>query len=187
MRVVGRSSSRSSSSGSGRTGGSSGSGEDADADALWFSRVTAAATAFEQRWTMLTLQRVNADLAFRLRKQQQQLMLARTAGSSDEVAEQAQALCRGYAVVIAAMEAANVADDAYQIGRCPVTGLVVAIGEQAASGNRVRQVHGEDAIHLTPDEVASLFASIEGLKSITAIKQQFPGSEVVGRYIDQGT
>lgn len=130
---------------------------------------------------MLALRRVDSDLAERIHDQRNLFVEAVVTGSARDVAEHGAAMCRGYQVAIAALESADASDDAYQIGRDPKTGTVVAIGDQKAAVNRVRELYGENVIHVTPDEIASLFASVEALKSVGAVKQRFPGAELIER------
>ena len=96
-------------------------------------------------------------------------------------------LAKGYAVAVATLEGAGAEDDAYQLGRCPTTGTVVAIGEQRAAVERVREIHGEAVVWITPDEVATLFASVEGFKAVAAVKKRFPGAEIIDRHLHEGT
>lgn len=156
----------------------------------WTQNVAAAAAAFESRWTMLSLRRVDADLAANLTAQRElwheaQFLYRSRADGHDELLAQGAAMCRGYAAAVQAMEDANAEDDAYMLGYDPKTGTTVAITPQKAVGDRVRELHGERVVLLSPDEVASLFGSIEGLKAIAAIKQRFPGAEIIEKYPDE--
>ena len=153
----------------------------------WFAQVATAATAFESRWTMLALRRVDADLAQRLGEQRNLFDHACITGTADEIETQGAAMCRGYAAACRALEAAGAADDAYLLGRCSRTAMVVAIGEQKAAVERVRELHGADVVWITPDEVATLFASAEGLKMVAAVKQMFPGAEIIDRHATAGS
>lgn len=149
--------------------------------AKWLAAISQAAQAFEARWTMLALRRVDADLATRLHEQRNLFVEAYVTGEIADVDVHGAAMCRGYVVAIAAMESVGVPDDAYQLGQCPKTGTLVAIGDQKAAVNRVREVYGDGVIFISPDEVASLFASVEALKSVGVVKQRFPGAEIVER------
>jgi hypothetical protein len=88
-------------------------------------------------------------------------------------------MCRGYVKAVQTMDSAAEPDDAYQLGQDPRTGFRVAIGEQKASAERVRELHGDTVIWTTPDEVAAILAGIEGFRPIAAIKRLFPGAEVL--------
>ncbi len=156
----------------------------------WVENVAADAAAFEGRWTMLSLKRVDPDLADDLDAQRDlwheaKFLYRSRADGHDELVAQGAALCRGYAVAVRTMEEVAAEDDAYVIGRCPRTGTTVAVTQQKAAGERVRELYGEPTIILSPDEVASLFGSIEALKAIGAIKQRFPGAEIIEKYPDE--
>lgn len=171
-----------------------------DAWRFWMDNVAAAASAFEGRWTMLALKRVDPDLAADLDAQrdlwhQAQFMyrapgpreLARGRGGDghDELVAQGSAMCRGYAAAVRALEASGCEDDAYVLGHDLKTGTTVAITHQKAASDRVRELHGARVVLISPDEVASLFGSIEALKAIAAIKQRFPGAEIIEKYPDE--
>ena len=83
------------------------------------------------------------------------------------------------------MQNAQIEDDAYMLGTDLVTGTKVAIGTQKAAAQRVRQIHGNNVIWLTPDEVARMLAGLESFKTIGAVKKLFPGAEVIDRYPDE--
>jgi hypothetical protein len=153
----------------------------------WHGEVSRAALPFESRWTFLALRRVDADLARRLHEQRGLFDQACIMGEAGEVEEQGAALCRGYVAAVRALTTADCPDDAYMLGSDPATGLKVAVGHQRAAVERVREVHGEDVIWITPDEVAALMASVEAFKFVGAVKQFFPGAEVIQRYAEAGT
>ena len=88
-------------------------------------------------------------------------------------------MCRGWAAVARAMEAAEAEDDAYLLGLHGPTGTKVAIGEQRHAIARVRELHGDKVIWITPDEVAALVGGMEMLK---AAKGVFPDAEVIKLY-----
>lgn len=144
------------------------------------------AQLLESRWTYATLRRVDPDVARRLHDQRNLFVEACVTGMARDVVDHGEALCRGYAVAVRILEDAGEADDAYQLGHDLVTGLKVAIGAQRAALNRIRQVHGEDVIWLTPDEVARMLAGIETFKTIGAVKKMFPGAEIIDRYESEG-
>lgn len=149
----------------------------------WLGEVSNAALAFEQRWTMAALKRVSPDLSRRLFEQRGLFDQSLITGTADEIETQGSAMCRGYVAAVRALEGEP--DDAYVIGKCPRTGFTVAIGQQKAAADRVREVHGERVVWVTPDEVASLLNSVEAFKPIAAIKRLFPGAEIVDRYADE--
>lgn len=147
--------------------------------------VTEAASAFEARWTMLTLKRVDPDLFKALREQIELYYQATVHGNPADASRHGKGLARGYAAAVHVMEENQVEDDAYLVGRH--NGLVVFISDQKAVQERVSDyaVTGERAILMSPDEVAMLFSSIEGLGAIAAIKQLFPGAVLIERYPDE--
>lgn len=153
----------------------------------WLGEVSAAAIPLESRWTMLALRRVDEGLARRLHEQRGLFDQAVFSGSSDEIETHGSAMCRGYAAAVRALSSAEEPDDAYQLGSDPETGCRVAIGSQKAAVARVREIHGEDVIWITPDEVACLLSSVEKFKFVGAVKQMFPGAEVIQRYADAGS
>ncbi|MEG9883736.1 MAG: hypothetical protein V6Z86_03785 [Hyphomicrobiales bacterium] len=137
------------------------------------------AEAFESRWTLAALKRVDADLHRRFNEQQGLYHEALITGSDHEVEEQAAAMCRGWAAIARAMEAAGTEDDAYLLGFHGTTGAKVAIGEQKHAIARVRELHGDKVIWITPDEVAALVGGMELLK---VAKGVFPDAEVINLY-----
>jgi hypothetical protein len=144
----------------------------------WFGEVSAAAQAFEARWTRLSLARVDAELAQRLMEQRKLFDQACVTGTPDEVEEHGAAMCRGYAAAMAAMEQAEQADSAYMIGIDTTSGLKVAIGQQRAAAARVVELHGSSTVWVTPDEVAAMIA-LAPFNGIKDIKQVFPGAEII--------
>jgi hypothetical protein len=144
--------------------------------------ITDAASAFEARWTMLALRRVDHELHEALREQQGLYYEATMHGAPGDVATQGRALVRGYAAAVNAMEQAGHHNDAYLVGRH--NGVVVVISDQKAVQSRLVDIasNGERAILMSPDEVALLMGSLEGL---SMIKQLFPGAEVIDRYPDE--
>ena len=74
---------------------------------------------------------------------------------------------------------ADTPDDAYLLGVCPRTGTKVAIGDQVAARARVREIHGEQVIWMTPHECASLLASQQ---TVASLKRLFPGAELIDLY-----
>lgn len=151
----------------------------------WRAEVGNAALPFEARWTWLALRRVSPDIGRRLFEQRGLFDQACLVGGDAEVAEQGAALCRGYAAAVRALEQADEPDDAYMVGFDSATGLRIAIGEQRAAVERVRELHGDRVVWVTPDECAKLLAGVEAFKLVGAVKQFFPGAEIVDRYSDE--
>lgn len=146
-----------------------------------------AAAAFESRWTIAALRRVDPDLCARLLEQRALTDEALVTGSLDEARKHAAAMCRGYAAVARRLDEAKVEDDAYLVGFDSTTGTRIAIGEQRAAAERVREIHGERIVWVTPDELAALVASLEAFKAIALVKSYFPGAEYrpIDTYADQ--
>lgn len=138
--------------------------------------VSPAAGAFEGRWTMSALKRIDADLHEALVDQQRMFNAAIVTGSKHDVREHAEAMVRGYAAAVRCMEASGADDDAYMVGLDARTGTRVAIGQTKHSIGRVQRVHGEQCVFMTPDEVAKLVA---GSQMLASIKSVFPDAEVV--------
>jgi hypothetical protein len=147
--------------------------------------VTRVASAFEARWTMLALKRVDSELYGALKEQQALYYEATVHGTSDDIEAQGRALARGYAAAVHAMQQADYPDDAYLVGRH--NGMVVVISNQKATQSKLVELAstGERAVLMSPDEVAVLMGSMRGLTAIGAIKQLFPGAEVIDRYPDE--
>ena len=140
-------------------------------------RVSDAAAPFESRWTLRTLQRLEPELFERFADQQGLYHEALVTGTPDDVEEQSAAMCRGWAAVTRAMEAAGAPDDAYLLGFH--AGTRVAIGEQKHAIARVRELHGDQVVWITPDEVAALIA---GLEAIKVAKSLWPDAEIIRLY-----
>lgn len=145
----------------------------------WLGQVSEAAAAFERRWTMAALRRVNRDLASRLIEQRNLFDEATVTGSKAEIDLHGAATCRGYTAAISAMEAAAEPDDAYLLGQDIRSGFRVAIGHQTVAADRVSEHLGQSVVFITPDEVAAVMAGLEGFKTLAIIKQRFPGCEVL--------
>lgn len=150
-------------------------------------RTSESAALLESRWTYATLRRRDPEIARRLHDQRNLFAEACVTGRAREIVDHGEALCRGYATAVRVLEESGEQDDAYLVGVDLVTGLKVAIGAQRAALARIRQVHGEDVIWLTPDEVARIMAGIESFKTIGAVKKMFPGAEILDRYEDEGS
>jgi hypothetical protein len=152
----------------------------------WMRVVSEAAIPFESRWTLAALRRVDPDIHARLREQRNLFDAVLVTGSLAEVEAHGAAMCRGYAKAIAVLEQAAEPDDAYLLGEDPASGFRVAIGDQKAAANRVRELHGAMVVWITPDEVAAVLSHIEAFKPIAAIKRLFPGAEMLGVRGEEG-
>lgn len=145
----------------------------------WHDEESQAALAFERRWTLRALRRVAPELAVLLEEQRALFSDAKASGDFREIELQGSAMCRGWQAAVTAMEAAGEPDDAYLFGYCTKSGCKVAIGDRHSSAERVADLYGGNVVWLSPDEVATLYASQQGFKAIDAIKRRFPGAEVV--------
>jgi hypothetical protein len=153
----------------------------------WSLVVTDAALTFERRWTDLALRRVDSALARLLHEQILMFQEACLTGTPEDIGMHGSATCRGYAAAVRAMDAAGAADDAYQLGSDPKTGVKVAIGEHRGILGRVQELHGSEVICITPDEVAVMIGNSSSIEGIVEIKKLFPGAEVVRPYDDKGS
>jgi hypothetical protein len=142
--------------------------------------VTKAASGFETRWTMLSLRRVNGALADALREQKELYHQATVSGTKRQQQEHAEALIRGYAAAISAMEAAGEADNTYSVGRHD--GTVVIVGATKMPMGMLADKPDPSVkrvIVITADEIAFLFDTLPAFQKIADIKHLFPGAEVV--------
>ena len=145
----------------------------------WMGVVSDAAIAFENRWTWAALQRVDREIHRRLSEQRSLFDRAMVTGTAEEIETHGAAMVRGYAVAVQMLEAAGMADDAYLLGQDVRTGFRVAIGERKATAARVRKLHGNAVVWITPDEVAAVLANLERFKPIADLKRLFPGAEML--------
>jgi hypothetical protein len=145
----------------------------------WGVAVADAALPFEARWTMAALKRTDPELHRRLVEQRGLFDAAMVTGRPEEIAAHGAAMVRGYARAVQVLDQATVPDDAYMLGQDPRSGFRVAIGEQKAAVQRVRELHGDTLIWVTPDEVAAILANLEAFKPIAVIKRLFPGAEIL--------
>ena len=141
---------------------------------VWPPRVTAAALAFEARWTRNALRRVAPALADRFDLQTRLYREAVEDGTAEQIETHGGGMCRGYAACAAALQDAAADDDAYLIGSSD--GVTVAIGEARAAVDRVKEKFGNDVVFITPDEVAEL---VTKLPVVSEVKRVFAGAELV--------
>jgi hypothetical protein len=139
--------------------------------------VADAAQPFESRWTLRALLSVDPDLYEAFRDQQALWNTALITGDDSDVTQQTAAMVRGWQAITRRMD--GTPDDAYLLGVCPRTGTKVAIGDQTAARARVREIHGEAVIWMTPHECASLLASQQ---VVASLKGLFPGAELIDLY-----
>ena len=144
----------------------------------WQAKVSEAALPFEARWTEAALRRIDPALHARFRKQRELFNTALENGTIDEVVEHGAAMVRAYVAVVAVMEAAGAADDAYQIGRGP-GGLTIAIGPKPCCA-RLQELYGDTVQWFSPDEIAAIIEMDARLKALAEVKRVFPGAEMKG-------
>ena len=137
--------------------------------------IGAASAAFEGRWTMGALRKADLELAARLERQITLWVQADESGDDDAIELQGGALARGYQAAYRIMQEKGVGDDAYLVGRAG--DLTIAIGDPVAVEARAKEVDAS-VVWFTPDEIASLLASLGGFKTVADIKRAFPGSTV---------
>lgn len=137
--------------------------------------ITDAAVAYEARWTLAALHRVDADIHARLRRQIDLWREASCRGSEYEIVAQGEALVRGYRRAVEVMTENGESDGAYLIGRDAGSGLTVAIGHSTASAGRVAALY-PDAVFWTVDEVTAVLSESEAFQRVSAIKRAFPGA-----------
>lgn len=138
-------------------------------------KASRAAELFEGRWTLNALLRVDPDLHEALEDQQGRFHESLSTKNDVEIAEQGEAMCRGWAAAIQAMERSGEAQDAIHIGTFgPV---VVAIGRQRYAPEWVRDQYGEGIVWLTPREVAALHFRVMEAENV---KRLWPDVEIVG-------
>lgn len=152
----------------------------------WWLEVSDAARAFEARWMMLSLQRVDPELALALQQERDAFDQATIVGSCNEVENLGASVCRGFAAATKAMETAGAPDTAYLLGADPVTGFKLAIGMSKGSARRVRDIHGSGYTFCTPDELAAIIGAkiADGDRQadfVTSVKNLCPGAELVRR------
>ncbi len=143
-----------------------------------------AAAAFESRWTMRALRRVDSALYEAIEEQRLFFNEAIWSGEDDQIAEHGKAMCRGWIAAVQRLESAQEPDDAYFLGQDTTSGTMVAVGASSAAVARVRELHGDRVVWITPDEVAAMFA---GMQSVATVKALWPGAEIVRveRYPDE--
>lgn len=135
-----------------------------------------AAALYEARWTLRALRRVDAELCDAIEEQRSMFHEALITGEDEDIIEQGEAMCRGWAAAIRRMEQEQVAEDAGMVGFDPATGMKVVISGQRAVEQRAKELYGDTVVFLTPDEVAAMFA---GLQSVAKVKALWPGAEIV--------
>lgn len=132
------------------------------------------AATFESRWTLGALLRAAPELHEALADQLGMFHESLVTGSDEDIIKHGDAMCRGWAAAIVAMEKSGIADDAYHIGQFGQT--TVAIGRMQKAPEWLREQYGDDVTWLTPREVAAMYMQIESVKRV---KELWPGAEIV--------
>lgn len=140
-------------------------------------RVAIAANAFERRWTVDALRRVDNDLYEALIDQQQMLHEAYFKGTEQEIRRHGSAMCRGWQAAVERMEKEQKPDDAYLMCEDIPTGTKVAIAKHEAAKTRIQQIYGQTVIVLTTAEVAAMFV---GGQALAQVKGLWPDAKIVG-------
>ncbi len=133
-----------------------------------------AAAKFEARFTMNALLREAPDLHEALEDQRGMFHESLVIGTDSEIVEHGEAMCRGWAAAVTAMEKSGITDDAIHIGE--FGGVVVAIGRQQKAPEWLREQYGANVAYLTPRECAALFFKI---REVDAVKKLWPDAEIV--------
>lgn len=133
-----------------------------------------AAALYESRWTVRALRRVDAELCDAIEDQLSMFHESLFRGTDKEITNHGEAMCRGWAAAIARMEHEQEPDDAYMLGQDG--GTIVAISDQRSANARVRDLHGDRVMFITPDEVAAM---VVGLQDIAKVKALWPGAEII--------
>jgi len=149
------------------------------------TQITAAATAYEARWTLAALARVEPDIHSRMQRQIALWATACRGDDDDEIVTQGEALVRGYRRAIEVMTTAGAEDDAYMLGSDEASGLRIAIGHQVAAADRVAALY-PDAVWLSPDEVAGILHSLDGFRFILEAKRHFPAAVTMPQRPEHG-
>src|SRR6266550_1584675 len=147
---------------------------------MW-KRVNDAKAKFEGRWMMLSLCRVNEELYNNLMDQIDIFDDVSITGTAEDIEEHGEATLRGFEVATKVMEKSALEDDAYVMGQCHLTGLKIAIGSAKGSTKRIREIHGQDVVFISPDEIATMIAMKGECESkviafIHETKKLFPGA-----------
>lgn len=150
----------------------------------WWKEVSEAAQKFEARWMMLSLQRINPELAIALQEERDAFDQATIVGSSEDVENLGASVCRGFMAATKAMESAGAPDTAYLLGSDPITGFKLAVGMSKGSARRVREIRGPEYTFYTPDELAALLGAgiADGDRRVdfmTSVKKLYPGAELI--------
>jgi len=133
-----------------------------------------AAAKFEARFTMNALLREAPDLHEALEDQRGMFHESLVTGTDSDIVVHGEAMCRGWAAAITAMEKSGITDDAIHIGEFGE--VVVAIGRQQKAPEWVREKYGDEVRWLTPRAVAAMYFQI---REVDAVKKLWPDAEIV--------
>lgn len=134
-----------------------------------------AARAFEKRWTLATLRRVDPELHALLLGQQADWHESLVKGDMHDLVDQTDAMCRGWAAAVKALETRQVAEDAFLVGM--FQDFTVVISEQRQDLAELRRRLGTDQVVIvTPDEVAAIVVGLGD--TVKAVKDLWPDAEI---------
>lgn len=133
------------------------------------------AARFEARWTMDALCRADPGLYEALTDQIGMFHDSLGRHPDQEIVEQGEAACRGWAAAIVAMEKSGIASDAVHIGE--FGDVVVAIGRQQSAPAHLIERYGERLAWLRPREVAAMYMHYRHAQAVKAI---WPDAEIIG-------
>lgn len=140
--------------------------------------VNDAAAAFERRWTLGALRRLDAELHAKLLRQKDRYSQALVTGTLADARKHAEGMERGWNAAVTAMEGAQAPEDAYWVGQAK-NGQKIAITQQRTAMGRVQEVHGNNVAVFTPDELADL---VVGFELVKQAKELFPDAEIINVY-----
>jgi hypothetical protein len=137
-------------------------------------RVSRAAALFEARWTMGALLRAEPDLHEAIEDQLGRFHESLVTGQDKEIVTHGEAMCRGWAAAIIAMEKSGIAEDAVHIGE--FGDVIVAIGRAQRCPEWLRERYGEGLTYLRPREVAAMYFQVRAAQEV---KRLWPDAEIV--------
>lgn len=138
-------------------------------------RVGDAARAFEKRWTLATLRRVDPQLHALLIEQQADWHASLLTGDVPYLVDQTSAMCRGWAAAVKALETREQPEDAFLVGM--YQDFTVIISEQRQDLGELKKRMGTDqVVVVTPDEVAAMVVGLGD--TVKAVKDLWPEAEI---------
>lgn len=136
-------------------------------------KASEAAALFESRWTMNALLREAPDLHEAIEDQLSMFHESLVTGEDKDIIEHGEAMCRGWAAAIVAMEKSGIAIDALHIGQ--FGDVTIVVGRQQKAPQWFREQYGDEVVWLTPREVAAMFFQI---RHVQEVKRLWPDAEI---------